>query len=77
MAGQVADGVLVLDDGALALGHTVLSLVAIVNAEWLVAGVFPVEVDQADHIKVLIELLKGGEEHVGVLGSLSIPQLHR
>ena len=32
--------------------------VAVVNAERLVGGVLPVEVDQVNHIEVLIELLK-------------------
>ena len=53
MAGQVANGILVLDDGALALGPSALSLTVAVIAERLVQGVLPVEVDQTDHIGLL------------------------
>ena len=49
---------LVLDDGALALWNAALPEVTVLNAEWLVPCVVPVEADKTNHIKVLIVLLK-------------------
>ena len=52
------DGILVLDDGALALWNATLPQLTIVDVERLVDRVAPVEVDEANHVKVLIKLLK-------------------
>ena len=58
LASQVANCILVLDDGALGLRNCAVPQVVLLNAEWLAHCVIPIEVDQSDHVKVLIELLK-------------------
>ena len=52
---------LVLYDGALALSNATPSEMAVINIEWLVHCVAPIEVDESheiDHIEVLVVLLK-------------------
>ena len=63
LTGQVADGMLVLDDGALALWNAALSDEAIVN-----------ETDKTNHIEVLIILLKSTLEpqNLGRLPAVSV-----
>ena len=58
LACKVVHGILVLDDGALALWNAALPEVAVVDVEWLVHRVLPFEANKANHIKVLIALLK-------------------